>query len=65
MEELLRELLADLAAIVERHKGIDNAEELMTDCIFDGFVKPAPGFTLPVAFGMATAEGDALVDHHL
>ncbi len=61
MEELLRELLADLAAIGERHEEINDAEELMTDCIFDGFLKPAPGFTLPVAFGMATADGDALV----
>lgn len=63
MEELLRELLADLAAIAERHGEINDSdvEELLTQSIFDGFLKPEPGFSLPLAFGMANVEGDALV----
>ena len=61
MEELLRELLADLASIGDSHDEINDAEEPMTECVFEGFLKPTADFTLPVDFGMGTAEGDTLV----
>jgi hypothetical protein len=63
MEDLLRELLTDLAVMAEQHEEVNDSdvEEATSKAIFDGFLKPVPGFSLPDSFGMYSAEGNALV----
>jgi hypothetical protein len=63
LEELLRELLADLAAIAEQHEEINDTpvEEAMTEAIFNGFLKPKPNFSLSSKFGMYSRKADAQV----
>ncbi len=63
MEDLLRELLTDLASVAEQHGELNDSdvEETMTQAVFDGFLKPVPRYSLPDSFGMYSAEGNALV----
>ena len=63
MEELLRELIADLASIAEQHQEINDTpvEESMSEAIFNGYLKPAIDCKLPTTFGMCSSAGDARV----
>jgi hypothetical protein len=63
LEELLLELLTDLASVAEQHAEVNDSdvEEAMSKAVFDGFLKPVPGFSLPDSFGMYSAEGNGLV----
>lgn len=63
MEDLLRELLVDFASVAKLNEEINDSdvEEATSTAIFDGFLKPVPGFSIPDSFGMYSAEGNALV----
>jgi hypothetical protein len=63
MEPVLLERLHRLEAIGEL---FDSAvRETMGDAVFDGFIKPQPGYVLPDKFAMFSQEGNRLVKEAL
>jgi hypothetical protein len=67
MDESLRRLLEELEAIGQNHEELFDSEvrKRMGAAVFDGFVKPMPGFSLPDSFGMYSEEADRLVKQAL
>jgi hypothetical protein len=62
METVLLELLHRLEAIEEQYGGLGEAvQEAMEEVVFDGFIRPDPGFALRHEFGTDSEEADALV----
>jgi hypothetical protein len=67
MEQLLRELLERLSVIEADHSGLTDTEvaEKLTEAVYQGFLKPAPGYQLPDHFGMTSAAADQRVKEAL
>jgi hypothetical protein len=67
VEKLLLELLTRLTVISEKHEELadSDVEEIMSTAIYDGFLNPQPGFSLPDEFRMYSKEGDRLVKEAL
>ena len=63
MEQILLQLLKRLEAIGEEHKELYDSDvrEAMDDAVFYGFIKPRPGYALPDAYAMFSADGNRLV----
>jgi hypothetical protein len=67
MRELLRCLLDRLDSIAEQHEEVSDTDvrEAMSAAVFDGFLRPVPGFELPEHYSMFSEEGDKLVKQAL
>jgi hypothetical protein len=63
MEQVLAELLANLAAVEKEHRELSDTEveEQTTDAVHHGFLIPTEGYELPEEFGMYSPEGDRAV----
>lgn len=60
MEDLLLELLHRLEVVGDAHEELfdPDVREALDDAVFNGFIKPTPGYGLPESFAMFTPEGD-------
>jgi hypothetical protein len=63
MEQVLAELLTNLAAVEKEHPELSDTEveEQTTAAVHDGFLSPTEGYELPEEFGMYSPEGDRAV----
>jgi hypothetical protein len=63
MERVLAELLARLLAVAQAHPELEDTQvrERLDDAVHHGFLIPTPGYQLPNAFAMYSAEGDRAV----
>lgn len=63
MRTILRRLLDRLDAIGEQHEEVGDTDvrEAMSAAVFDGFLRPLPGFEPPDRYAMFSVEGDQLV----
>ena len=54
MESLLRQLLNALERVGRRHEGLYDTDvrEQMVAAVYDGFIRPRPGYVLPNRFGL-------------
>jgi AcrR family transcriptional regulator len=67
MHAILRRLLDRLDAIAEQHEEVGDTDvrEAMSVTVFDGFLRPVPGFELTDRYAMFSDEGDQLVHQAL
>jgi hypothetical protein len=63
MEDELRKLLERLEEIGDEHSELFDSDvrDAMGDALVDGLARLKPGFTLPVTFGMFSADADEKV----
>ena len=63
MQAILRRLLDRLDSIAEQHDEVGDTDvrEAMSAAVFNGFLRPIPGFVLPAQYTMFSDEGDRLV----
>jgi hypothetical protein len=63
MKQLLRRLLNRLERVAESHPEVFDTDvrEAMFGAVFDGFVRPRPGFALPDDYAMFSPEGNRAV----
>lgn len=63
MDEVLLELLHRLETVGDAHEELFDSEvrEAMDDAVWQGFIRPRPGYALPEQFAMFSPEGDAAV----
>lgn len=63
MAELLAAFLNQLAAVGEQHRELYDSvvRQAMSNAVFQGFLRPLPGYVLPDEFGMKTADGNRRV----
>ena len=67
MQEILRRLLDRLDAIAEQHGEVSDTavRDVISEAVFDGFLRPSFGFALPDRYAMFSEEGDRLVKRAL
>lgn len=63
LDQTLLEELRVLAKISRKYKDIfdSTVRDKMAMTVFHGFLKPEEGFTIPMDFGMSSAEGNLLI----
>ena len=59
----MKSLLNALDRVIEKHEEVGDTavREAMFAAVFDGFLKPQPGYLLPPEFGMFSKAGNAAV----
>ena len=67
MRVILRRLLDRLDAIAEQHGEVSDTavRDVISEAVFDGFLRPSSGFVLPDRYAMFSEEGDLLVKRAL
>jgi hypothetical protein len=67
MQAILRRLLDRLDAIAEQHGEVSDTavRDVISEAVFDGFLRPSSGFALPDRYAMFSEEGDLLVKRAL
>src|SRR5688572_188970 len=63
MQAILLRLLDRLDAIAEQHGEVSDTavRDVISEAVFDGFLRPSSGFALPDRYAMFSEEGDLLV----
>jgi len=63
VDDVLLELLNRLEAVADAHEELFDSEvsDALDTAVFDGFIQPKPGYTIPDTFAMFTTEGDRKV----
>ena len=67
MQAILCRLLDRLDAISEQHGEVSDTavRDVISEAVFDGFLRPSSGFALPDRYAMFSEEGDLLVKRAL
>jgi hypothetical protein len=67
IQAILRRLLDRFDAIAEQHGEVSDTavRDVISEAVFDGFLRPSSGFALPDRYAMFSEEGDLLVKRAL